>query len=457
VAALRLYDGDAPLQTPQHLEVAERGARPGDAVFAPAHPADTRRVETHQQLAFRRDVALPARLAALTNWTRSLSQYVDTASVNGPWADRLAEARAEQRQVRARLESLRNGYLMARLQNRDQQLRRTMASESAGGGAEGRLDRIDALQDEKRTHEESYRAFWFLLHPEYTSASLRRALLVHRSQEAPSSVALDEALQAVDAQPPALDAAALDAHLERLRRHPATDTALTNTIQDLGSARSLIQESIFSEAEEVQERVREDRLPDEDPLLTLVAAIDEHGSAFETAWTDLAARERQLTDSLSRVRHQVSDLPVTLPAERTLRMADGRIAGYPYNGTQAPAFTTFYGLYGHHVALRAQDGGELPGPWQNPADAFDRSTPLTTVASLDLGGGAHGGPLLNSSLQVVGLVFDGNVQSAAGQYLFLPRRMRAVAVDVRGVIEGLTAIYGADALVEEMTGGALSQ
>jgi hypothetical protein len=82
---------------------------------------------------------------------------------------------------------------------------------------------------------------------------------------------------------------------------------------------------------------------------------------------------------------------------------------------------------------------------------------LTTVASTDLGRGAHGGPLLNTSLQLVGVVFDGNVQSAAGQYLFLPDRMRTVAVDVRGILEGLSPVYGADRLVQEMTGGAPSQ
>jgi hypothetical protein len=78
------------------------------------------------------------------------------------------------------------------------------------------------------------------------------------------------------------------------------------------------------------------------------------------------------------------------------------------------------------------------------------------VSSTDLGGGAYGGPLLNSSLQLVGIVADGNVQSAAGDFLFLPRRMRTVSVDVRGVLEGLSSVYNAEALVQEMTGESVS-
>jgi hypothetical protein len=58
---------------------------------------------------------------------------------------------------------------------------------------------------------------------------------------------------------------------------------------------------------------------------------------------------------------------------------------------------------------------------------------------------------VNTSLELVGVVVDGNVQSAAGEYLFLPERMRTVAVDVRGAIEGLSSIYGAERLVQEMT------
>jgi hypothetical protein len=211
-----------------------------------------------------------------------------------------------------------------------------------------------------------------------------------------------------------------------------------------------VEASVFSGRNQVETPVQQNDLPADDPALRLVSAVYDQYADFQDDWSRLAAREEQLTDSLSRVRHRAADRPITLPRDRALRIADGRIQGYSYNGTLAPPFTTFFGLYGQHYATRTDATGDLPAPWREAPDLFERSTPLVTVASTDLGGGAYGGPLLNTSLQLVGLVFDGNVQSAAGDYLFLPKRMRTVAVDVRGVLEGLGSVYGAERLVTEM-------
>jgi hypothetical protein len=462
VAVLRIYEDDRPLQTPQHLEVRRQGARPGDAVFAVAHPAETQRAETHEQLAFRRDISLPARQAVLADGGDRLRRYVDTAAAaDGMWRGRLGAVEEARRRTQAQLEALRNEYVMARLQSRDRQLRGAM--EAAGistSGGEEVLDRLAAIQTEKRALASDYRAFAFLMHPAYASATLRRALLAYQVQVGDTAAldSVDDRLRAVPSQPVALDAAALADHLQHLRAHAGADSTMRRSVPDPASAESIVRGSAFSDGQQTQDRIQRGDLPADDPALSLVAAVYDRYASVREAWTDLRAEERRLTDSLAHWRHRVAELPVALPGDRALRIADGRIQGYPYNGTLAPPFTTFYGLYERHHALRATtDASELPRAWQPLHETFARTTPLTTVASTDLGGGAYGGPLLNTSLQVVGVVFDGNVQSAAGQYLFLPDRMRAVAVDVRGVVEGLSAVYGADRLVQEMTDDPVSQ
>jgi hypothetical protein len=447
VAVLRIYADDSPLQTPEHLDVRTSGARPGDAVFAVGHPAETHRVETHHQLALRRDLQLPARLSTVNAWTEALHRYVDTTAQAGRWADRLAVARTTRHRLRAQLESLQSNYVMARLRARDRALQR-----SAAQGAAGLIDSLAVLQPEKRAHADPYRALSFLRHPDYSSATLRRAVRYAQAStgEERSSSALQEALAAVPDQPPALDAALLADHLARVRKHLGGDTALTRILEQVGPPDSLVRTSVFADSAQLQARLRADDLPDDDPVRRLGAALADRYNDFQETWGALAEREAPLADSLARVRHRLSGRPAALPQDRALRVSDGRIQGYPYNGTLAPPFTTFYGLYGRHHA-RSANGPELPARWQTPVPPLERSTPLATVSSTDLGGGAHGGPLLTTSLELVGVVFDGNVQSAAAEYLFLPKRMRTVAVDVRGVIEGLSAVYEGERLVQEMT------
>jgi len=458
VAVLRLYEEGEPLQTDRHFELRAQGVRPGDAVFAMGYPSSIPRAETADQLAFRRDVQLPARQAALAAWTAQLQQYADTASSPGGWTDRKREARATHRHVAAQLDGLQNDYVMRRLEKRDREL----AQQEGGKGAPAAdvqewMDQLASIQEEKRALADRYRAFRPLLHPEYSSATLRRALLAYREKQGKASADLDEALQSISSQPAALDAAALAGHVDRLEAAFASDTTLMDALEQLPPAQSLVRSSVFSDSAQARTRIEENNIPEADPAIQLVSAFYDRYADFNASWTELVTREKRLTDSLSRLRHRRADPSVALPQSRSIRGADGRVQGYPYNGTLAPPFTTFYGLYGQHYAAPAAERRALPSRWQSPPAPFERSTPLVMAAGTDLGGQTYGGPLLNTSLQLVGLVFDGNVQSAAGEYLFLPRRMRTVAVDVRGVLEGLSSVYGADRLVGEMTDESASR
>jgi S1-C subfamily serine protease len=95
----------------------------------------------------------------------------------------------------------------------------------------------------------------------------------------------------------------------------------------------------------------------------------------------------------------------------------------------------------------------LPERWRNLPSEFDLSTPVNLVSTNDITGGNSGSPLLNKDLEVVGLIFDGNIESLAGDYIYMPDRgMRSISVDVRGMIEALDVVYGADRLVREVTG-----
>jgi len=450
VAALRVYAEGEPLQTPSHFEVRRPNVRPGDPVFAVGHPPDGRRAESAEQGAFRRDVTLPVRLETLRDWTAHTRTYVDTAAAVGSvWGDRLQTAREVLKRHRGQLDGLTSDYVRARLDARDAQFRRRSAEiEGAEGG--GLLDRLAEIQTEKRALADEYRAFSFLLHPERSSSTVRRALIAYRAQDTGDGDAAD-AMRAVPDQPRALDAALLEEHRERLRTHLADDSTVARALGRLGRSEGIVRGSVFSEKDASVSALDAASLPDDDPALRIVSALYDQYASVEETWTQLQTREARLTDSLAQARHRATDSERARPTARAPRFADGRARGYEYNGTVAAAFTTFYGLYAHHASASG-DASTLPARWDAPAGELDRSVPLTRVASTDIQGD-YGGPLVDESLQLVGIQTDGNVQSAAGAFLFLPQRMRTVAVDVRGVLEGLSAVYGAEALVEELEGG----
>ncbi|ARA92348.1 hypothetical protein AWN76_003620 [Rhodothermaceae bacterium RA] len=64
---------------------------------------------------------------------------------------------------------------------------------------------------------------------------------------------------------------------------------------------------------------------------------------------------------------------------------------------------------------------------------------------------------MNRALELVGVAFDGNIESLSGRYIFRTDGPRAVSVDARGMLEALDEIYEADRLVIELMTGALPE
>jgi hypothetical protein len=165
---------------------------------------------------------------------------------------------------------------------------------------------------------------------------------------------------------------------------------------------------------------------------------------------DIQSTEETLNRRLSRARRAIYGDRVPPDATFTLRLSDGVVRGYAYNGTQAPAHTNFYGLYDRYYS-HGQEDWALPERWLSPPEAFDLDTPLNLVSTNDISGGSSGSPLLNEDLEIVGIVFDSNMEALPNQYLYRSHSARAVSVDVRGIVEALRDLYEADRLVDEIT------
>ena len=135
----------------------------------------------------------------------------------------------------------------------------------------------------------------------------------------------------------------------------------------------------------------------------------------------------------------------------TLRISDGVVKGYEYNGTIAPIKTTYYGLYERYQSNDGKFPWSLPEKWANPSMDLLKS-PMNFVCTADIIGGNSGSPIINVKRECVGLVFDGNIESLPGKFIFDEKNNRTVAVHAGGIVAALRYIYKADRLVSELSG-----
>jgi len=144
-----------------------------------------------------------------------------------------------------------------------------------------------------------------------------------------------------------------------------------------------------------------------------------------------------------------TDLPPD--ATFTLRLADGVVKNYNYNGTTAPVKTTFFGLYDRHYSFDGKFPFNLPARWENPPLELLKS-PMNFIATNDIIGGNSGSAIVNKNKEAVGLIFDGNIESLPGSFIYDGVSNRSVAVHAGGIYAALKYIYRADRLVNELIG-----
>jgi hypothetical protein len=193
----------------------------------------------------------------------------------------------------------------------------------------------------------------------------------------------------------------------------------------------------------------------DDPAIQMAAALLPVLAEYAEAWDALGLEARELSAELGRARFAVFGQSVPPDATFSPRITDGVVSSYEYNGTIAPPFTTFFGLYDRHFSNPGVPDWGLPDRWLPAPEGLDLGTPLNFVSTADTYGGNSGSPAITPELEIVGLNFDRNIQGLSRDYIYLPEQGRNVMVDVRAIIEALDDVYDADRIVAELLRGRL--
>jgi hypothetical protein len=469
MAFLRIYDAGKPLHTPVYFPWSRNGAEEGLLVFVVGNPGSTSRLETVAQLAFRRDVLERVFLEQIERRLESLEAYYQHYPKDAEALgirNQIFSLRNAQKLYQGRLSTLNDPYVMARRMAAERDfLNRIAADPDLREEHSGLVEEMEAIQRERLELGAEFGAFlWLQPGSAFSSSTLRRAVAAYgmvpdESGEIDPSRAenLRRQVLSISDLPLDLDRRYLIQRLEEFVRYFGPDQNIVR--RTLGGrepaevADDIFSRSVLADSAAGAAAIQTNALSRTDPAIELVGGFMEEYAAYQRAQAGLNARQQDVASRLGRARYAVYRTDLPPDATFSLRIADGIVAGYPFNGTFAPATTNFYGMYDRYYG---HGGGEwdLPSRWLLNR-TLDRSTPLNVVSTNDIVGGNSGSPLLNSRLEIVGLAFDGNIHSLGSSFLYTTDLARAVSVDSRAMLESLENVYGAHRIVEEIRAGML--
>jgi hypothetical protein len=242
---------------------------------------------------------------------------------------------------------------------------------------------------------------------------------------------------------------------------PLVQAAFQGETDASAVARRMFDETMLSDSAAVAAMLENEDAGSDDPFMRLATVMLERGQAAAEADAALSEQLDEETLRLGRALYDIYGTRIPPDATFTLRISDGLMTGYAYNGTIAPPFTTFNGMFDRYESFMNWDpawdammGGnafELPEKWKNVPDSFDPDTPMNFASTCDIVGGNSGSPVINREKEIVGLAFDGNIESLAGSFIFAPDKgNRTISVHSSGILEALRHVYGATRIVREI-------
>lgn len=473
ITFFRVYENDKPAHLDNYLNWSRIGVRDGDLIFVSGHPGNTGRLLTMAQLEFLRDVQFPINLKLFQRRIALLKNFGKQSEENA-------------RIAREELFSLQNsqkavtGYQSGLL---DKAIMETKAADEAKLRVAFRADRKNAGAPDPWSEIAQAIKLQQSIYGNLTYLERLRGFASHEAQIA-------RILVRAAAEKPRPNTERMrefrDSNLPSLEQqlfskepvYKSLDTAL------LGDSLSEMQDALGKDNPDVQ-KVLQGRTPADaakdliantklddvavrkqlyeggqaaidastDPLIVAMRAIDpaarEARRQFEDKIDSVVRRDGAI---IAKARFAQSGFNQPPDATFTLRLSYGSVKGYRENGKTIAFATVMGGTYEHAAEHNNLAPYNLPESWMKAKSTLNLKTPMNFVSTADIIGGNSGSPTVNRNGEVVGIIFDGNLESLPWNFAFSDVQGRAVSVDSRGIQEALRKIYGASALADELLG-----
>jgi len=449
----RAYDDAGnPLAPANYFSFKPAGATENEPIFVVGNPGSTGRYLTMSQLSYQRDVLVPTLLSYFDNRFNILMTAANgiTNVYKKDSVTNLAFGISNSQKAYAgRLDGFYDPVLMTKKEKKEAEVRANVKIEGN--------DPWNELENNMKLSA-NYFADMFLLSPNPIKGKVN--LLIQRLPDYLQALEKGEA-EAIEKSKKSLESALkdFDKNLER-----TLFTALLMELQTYskgnfiagllnGKSPSDVAASVITNSLLINDPDKFFKLKtgktDKEPLIAFANVMVPRYKQTQQEMQRINAENSKIQSKISNLQFELSGASSPPDATFSLRLADGVVKGYEYNGTVAPYFTTYFGLYDRHFSHGAKFPWNLPARWMNPPTDLLKS-PMNFVSTADIIGGNSGSPVINQNQEVVGLVFDGNIESLPGYFIFDDSKNRTVSVHAGGIAAAVKYIYKAERLLKEL-------
>jgi hypothetical protein len=464
----RAYENGKPIESPAYLAWSHAGVKDGELTFVSGNPGSTGRLQTVAQMQFSRDVSYPLILQVLGESIDKLLAFSAESAENKRVAqDYLDSDQNSFKALTGFEQGLKDPKLMARKQDEERRLRAAIDDDPAKKKKFGKLwDEVSAAYQDYATF---FKAYYLQEGGPNTSELFATARTVVRYAEETHKPNEQRLREYQDAGLPSVEQgmyspAPLNSALEELilatqfhfleRELGANDPTVKAVLAGRTPEQAAHHYVSTSKIQDVAERKRLAHDLDavkksKDGMIQLVLILDPPARKYRKEFEDKV--EAVITSSASKIaqaRFAVYGANEYPDATFTLRLTYGPVKGYTnLEGKPVPYATTFAGLY---KRATGKEPFELPPTWIKAKSALDLNTPFDFVTTADTHGGNSGSPTVNTKGEIIGILFDGNIEGLQNRYLYTEEQARSVHVASNAIIEALRKVYHADRVLGEL-------